>query len=262
MEWDAILYALLLGLCAGGIAGILAGLAGIGGGLIYVPMFYLIFPQQTESVALAVFASMVAVAMTSWFSTQFHWKLGHADIPTLKTLLPGLVLGASLGLWSTLALPATWLLLGLAILNARVAFDYGRSVSVKKEHKGLFVFLSLPMGFLSGVFGVAGGTMLVPLLRRRLDLKYAVGTSAACGAVMVSLALGLNVLWENSWRVLLLDHWQILLAAWLGILLALSLTSKWATNLHAKIDESTLCMVLKGVFFVIAIGFIILAYQQ
>jgi len=261
MEWDfsLLVYGLIVGLCAGGLAGFMAGLAGVGGGLIYVPVFYLLMPNSDGNIALSVFASMVAIALTSFFSACRHWQLGHVNATFFHYLWPGLLLGASLGLWSALVLPELWILLALAALNTWVAYDYGRVLPVGLQSKGRLGFLGLPIGYVSGVLGIAGGTMLVPLLRRFLSLKEAVGTSAICGAVMVTLAVFLNMLGESTWWELLQQQGLFLLAAWVGVLLTMPLAAKISASWHDKFQEQYLRVILKFMFFFIAIMFLVIA---
>ena len=130
-DLSLLIYGLLVGLCAGSVAGTIAGLAGLGGGLIYVPVYYAMMPGAGDSVALPVFASMVAITITGFFSARAHFRLGHISREALNHLLPGLIIGAAVGLWSTLRLPETLVLLGLAALNGWVAFDYGRTCHQK-----------------------------------------------------------------------------------------------------------------------------------
>ena len=264
MEWDVslLLYGLAVGLCAGVLAGFMAGLAGVGGGLIYVPVFYFLMPNSTGGMALAIFASMAAVAITSFFSAYRHWKLNHVDIRLFHRLWPGLLLGASLGLWSTLALPELLIFLALATLNAWVAYDYGRGLTVVRPHKDLLSFLGLPVGYVSGLLGIAGGTMLVPLLRRSVALKVAVGTSAMSSAVMVTLAVFLNIIGESGWRDLLQEQWGFLLATWAGLLLTMPLAAKTSAAWHDKLDERHIRIILGSIFSVIAIMFCIIAWAE
>jgi len=263
MEWDLsmLLYGLAVGLCVGVLAGCMAGLAGVGGGLVYVPAFYLLMPDS--DMALSVFASMLAISMTAVFSARSHWQLGHVDIRLLGHLLPGLLLGASLGLWSALLLPELWILLSLATLNAWVAYDYGRSLPEKPEHRGAALALTgLPIAYVSGVLGIAGGTMLVPLLRRFLNLKNAVGTSAVCGATMVCMAVVLNLSFEPDWILLLQNQWFFISATCLGILLTMPLFARKAAAWHDKLEERYLRLVLKSMFSLIAALFYILAFSK
>ena len=260
MEWDISLlcYGLVIGLGAGALAGLMAGLAGVGGGLVYVPVFYLCMPHTDAGIALAVFASMVAITMTSVFSARTHWQLGHVHTGACYRLCPGLLIGASTGLWSTLILPEIWLLLALAALNAWVAYDYGRVLSVRSSNKCLLVFLGVPIGYISGALGIAGGTMLVPLLRRFLTLKAAVGTSAVCGAAMVILAVLLNVFIEPDWQVLLSTQWGFLIAAWIGTATAMPRALMWSSHWHDICSESFLRRLLKGIFTLFSLVFLVL----
>lgn len=264
MEWDIslLLYGLFIGLCAGGLAGFMAGLAGVGGGLVYVPMFYILLPNSEAPMAVAIFASMVAIAMTAVVSARSHWRLGHVNRFLFFILWPGLLVGASFGLWSTLVLGEIWILLGLGLLNAWVAYDYGRVQAGKCKHVSMLVFGSFPIGYVSGVLGIAGGTMIVPLLRHFIPLKDAVGTSALCGAVMVLLASLLNVLWEPAWQALLLQQWGFLVFVWLGVLLVAPYSAKKSACLHDQFSEKTLRLILRAMFALIAIVFFVIAWLK
>jgi len=254
-DLSLILYGLLIGLLAGGVGGTLAGLAGIGGGLIYVPLFYACMPGHDDagSMATAIFASMVAVACTGFFSARSHWRLQHVDPTVLKHLLPGLIIGAGFGLWSTVHLPHGFVLLALAGLNAWIAFDYGRSSEGGQLGSASLMFASGPIGVVSGMFGIGGGTMLVPLLRRVVALRFAIGTAAMCGFVMALSALLLNLLLESSWQVLLSGRLPFLFGLWAGILLILPLTTRTAARLHEMFDEPEIRLLLKMLFALLAI---------
>lgn len=253
-----LLYGLMTGLGAGAIGGTLAGLAGVGGGLLYVPIFFALMPSDAGGIAMPVFASLVAVAMTGFFSARSHWRLGHVDRSALIQLLPGLLIGAGIGLWSTLRLSEIWILLALAALDGWIAFDYGRQPK-KRTVNGLpLALFSGPIGFISGALGIGGGTMLVPLLRRSCELRFAVGTSATCGAAMALCAVAANTLFEQGWHTLLAAHASWVTGAWLGILLILPVATSWSAALHAQLSESTLRIVLKGIFISLA-GLLLLA---
>ncbi|HCS12433.1 MAG TPA: sulfite exporter TauE/SafE family protein [Zetaproteobacteria bacterium] len=242
---------LAAGALAGVIAGVLAGLAGIGGGLIYVPVFYACLPHDSAGVSLSVFISLLAIVLTGGFSAKAHNRLGHINHVTAVHLLPGLVVGASIGLMLTLHLPEALVLAGLAVLDAWIAWDYGRPMGAVRGRASLWL-ASFPIGYVSGSLGIGGGTMLVPLLRRSLPLRMAVGTSVLCGTLMAAAALLVNGLLIPAWRPLLLGQLWFALGVLAAVLLVLPRATQWSARLHASLGEEELRLLLKGVFAVIA----------
>ncbi|MDQ7010990.1 MAG: sulfite exporter TauE/SafE family protein, partial [Mariprofundaceae bacterium] len=252
---------LLIGLLAGTMGGLLAGLAGLGGGLVYVPVFYATMPGDQQGMSLHILGSMVAIIATGFFSTRSHWRLGHIHRPSFRQLTPGLVLGAGLGLWLTLRVPEVLVLSGLALIDGWIAFDYGRDVRTRGNSPSL-VLCSGPVGYISGTLGIGGGTMLVPLLRRSLSLREAVGTSALCGLVMAAAAVFMNITLEPAWRALIGEHILFLGGTWLGILLILPLATGWSARLHARLPEATMRLTLKILFACLSAAFALAAVNR
>jgi uncharacterized protein len=243
---------LLAGALGGTLAGLLAGLAGIGGGLIYVPVFYACLPHDAADASLSVFISLLAIVLTGGFSTRAHYRLGNLDRPAATRLLPGLMIGAALGLLLTLHLPEAVILAAMALLDAWVAWDYGRPIDARG--KGISLGLaSGPIGYISGALGIGGGTMLVPLLRRTLPLRKAVGTSSLCGTLMACAALIANGLFVPAWQPLLASRWWFILGVSLTVLLVLPFATRTSARLHAVFGEEELRLWLKVVFATLAV---------
>ena len=94
MDW-------LIYLAAGGLAGVLAGLFGVGGGAIIVPILIFLFKAQAiapELVAkLAIGTSFATIVLTALSSVHSHHRRGNVDWGIVRTMLPGLVTGVVLG---------------------------------------------------------------------------------------------------------------------------------------------------------------------
>lgn len=202
---------------------------------------------------------MVAIMITGFFSARSHWRLGHIDRKALRQLLPGLTIGAGLGLWSTLRLPETSVLLGLSAVNGWIAWDYGRRFGSSAFRPMPLAGLSGPIGFVSGMFGIGGGTMLVPLLRRMQPLRYAVGTAAVCGMAIATSSVLLNLALEASWRTLLAPQLPFLAGTGIGIVMALPFASRWSAGLHSSMSEAALQGMLRGIFMLLSAGLFLAA---
>ena len=184
------LYTLL-----GGAAGVLAGMLGIGGGLIIVPallyFFHLqAFPREL-TMHLAVASSLASIFFTSISSTWSHHRRGAVLWSHVAPLAPGILGGAAAGAMIANLLSGS-LLRGLfGVFECAVAahLAWGRNPAPHRQPPG---FLGMSgagavIGALSSLFGIGGGTMTVPfLVWCNVNIRNAVATSSACG---IALAL-------------------------------------------------------------------------
>lgn len=177
----------------GAAAGILAGLFGIGGGAVVVPLLVFIFGltqayPEALVVHVAVASSLVTVSITSASSAVHHWRRGTVELAGFAMLAPGLVLGAMLG--PTLA----GRLSGEALSSAIGGFILLTAVQVgldlrpkEKMQLGMMSMVTAGggIGVVSALFGIGGGTLLVPWLNwAGRQLHVAVGTSSLCALVV------------------------------------------------------------------------------
>lgn len=247
----------LAGIFAGTIGGTLSGLAGLGGGVIYMPILYLLLTEGGEGAAAAVMTSLIAVFFTGLFSSYTHWRLHHVDKTLSHNFVPWLVAGATTGLWITLKISETMILLGLVVLDMWIIRDLGHSYSRKKNPAGQHP-VGVLIGFISGILGIGGGTMLVPVLRRFVALRHAVGTAAFCGTVMAGLAVMINLMVENRWPQLMQGQLVLAVSFLAGVLLVLSPSSRLAAAMHQSCPEPQIRLILRIIFAFLALFLLIL----
>lgn len=193
MEWG--LYLLL-----GAFAGTLAGLLGVGGGLVIVPVLVIIFQQQGFSsqvlVHLAIGTSLATIIFTSISSVWAHHRRGAVIWPAFWQMMPGIVIGALLGAVIADLLPSTGLRTFFGVFELMVAVQMGLNLKPDAHRQlpsrwGMGVAGGV-IGTISAIVGIGGGTMTVPfLVWCNVAMRNAVATSAACGLpIAIGGALG------------------------------------------------------------------------
>ena len=181
---------LLAYLLTGAVAGLVAGLLGVGGGIIIVPMLAWLFAQHgfaSESLMhYAVGTSLAVIVPTSLSSALTHQRLGGVLWPVARRMMVGVIPGALLGAWLATQMSSTYLsrFFGIFMLLIAVKFIAGIRPGSGYRLPGIIGLGSAGsvIGLLSALLGIGGGSMSVPfLLWCRQNIRVAVGTSAALG---------------------------------------------------------------------------------
>ena len=196
-----MLTLILLYLACGAAAGLCAGLLGLGGGLVVVPLLNYIFQLDPSvpndlGLRLAVGTSLASILFTGASSTRAHALRGSVLWSWVRPLAPALALGTFLGSRMAASLPIFGLKLFFAcflvVVAIQMAADYYPVSRGKKPGRAVLAGAGLFIGGVSSLVGLGGGTMSVPFLRwSGIDMRRAVGTSAALGLfIAASGALG------------------------------------------------------------------------
>ena len=197
------LPALTAYLSLGAVAGLLAGLFGLGGGIVIVPALFFLYLQRgfpaELCMHLAVGSSLATVVFTSITSAMAHHCHGAVRWPVVRRLSPGIVAGAALGAVLAEHSPGRFLRVFFGLFELLVAAQLALAPR-PDAHRNLpgsggMWLVGTGIGALSTLLGIGGGTLTVPLLVYcNVPLHQAVGTSAACGLpIALAGAIGFAV---------------------------------------------------------------------
>lgn len=194
----------LLALIATGVfAGLLAGLLGVGGGIVIVPVLFFLFQgfgvSAESAMLVATATSLATIVPTSISSIRSHNKKGNVDFDLLKRWAVFILVGVLVGSWLVTRVDGTWLTLlfgVIATLSAlNMLFRTGKSALFSElPGKAGQTLMGTSIGFFSAMVGIGGGTISVPLLTLyNYPAHKAVGTAAAIGLI-ISLPGALTML--------------------------------------------------------------------
>ena len=257
------LLVLLVYLLVGAGAGVIAGLLGVGGGVVIVPALLWVFALQGVSetliTQLAVGTSLASIVITSLSSIRAHQGHGAIDWPVMRRLSTGIVPGAWLGAAVAAAISSEQLLRVFAVFIILVGLQMAWGHR-PKAHRGLpgrlgMTLSGLVIGTVSAVVGIGGGSLTVPFLSWcGMAIRRAVATSAACGLpIAIAGSLGFLV---AGWHHPDLPPWSTGFIYWpalLGLVTASFLTAPLGARLAHTLPVATLKRVFALLLLVLGI---------
>lgn len=194
MDIASFLPLLVALLALSAFAGVLAGLLGVGGGIVLVPGYFYVFSQmgydgpQVMQVCLAT--SLATIIVTSIRSVQSHHKAGKVNWNTLKSWAPGIAVGAIVGVAIAANLRSVTLQMIFGCLGVCIGFymAFGKASWRLGDGMptGISTAVSAPVvGFLSVLMGIGGGSFGVPYQTLYgVPIHRAVATAAGFGALI------------------------------------------------------------------------------
>ncbi len=253
-----VMYAL-----AGGVAGILAGLLGIGGGLVIVPMLVFCLGLQgldsPQIMQIALATSMASIMFTAVSSFMAHHRRGAVAWDIVRRIVPGILVGTLAGSFLASSVPSDWLkgffVLFLLYVSTQM-FKPARITSSRPlpGRAGMFG-AGGTIGVFSALVGIGGGTLSVPFMAwHGVELHRAIGTSAAIGfpiAIAGSIGYVYNGLGVGGLPAGSLGF--VYLPALAGIVLVSVLTAPLGVRLAHKLPVARLRRVFAVLLLVVAL---------
>jgi uncharacterized membrane protein YfcA len=249
-----MLTTLLIYSAVGGIAGILAGLLGIGGGLVIVPMLVYAFEIQAIPrqliMHLALATSMASIMFTSVSSFMAHHRRGAVHWDVVKKIVVGILTGTFLGSYFASSLSTNFLKVFFVIFLYFVAIQLllGKKPKGGRDLPGMAGMFAVGniIGVVSSFVGIGGGSLSVPfMLWCNIKVHNAIGTSAAIGLpIAVAGTVGYIV---GGWKVAALPTYSVGYV-YLPALFGIAAASVFTAPLGVKLAHSLPVDKLKRVF--------------
>lgn len=253
-----IIYLLL-----GAFAGLVAGLLGVGGGLIIVPVLVFIFTGQEMAnhliVHLAVGTSLATIVFTSISSVRAHHQHGAVLWPAFWQLTPGIVIGAWLGALFADVLASDQLRRFFGVFELLVAIQMTFNVK-PRPHRQLpgragMVGAGSVIGAISAIVGIGGGTMTVPfLVWCNIAMRKAVATSSACGLpIAIAGATGFIVTGWNAVDLPVYSSGYVYWPAFIGIVIASVLSAPLGARLAHRLPAAQLKRIFAVLLYILGL---------
>lgn len=259
---DIFLLSMLIGLVAGAIA----GLFGLGGGVLIVPALIWLysesgFPAELVMI-MAVATSLATIVFTSVAAILAHHKLKAIRWQYVLRLVPGILVGAGVGAIAADFIEADKLkwcfIVYLLFSAAKVGFPQ-KQVEIEVRGGGALDYMAgSVIGLLSSGLGIGGGTLTVPyLMFRQLSIKNAVAVSSVCGfPIAISGSLAYMFL---GWQVSFLPEWSfgyVYLPALAGIIICSVVTAPLGARMANKLPAKKIKKYFSIVLILIAVKMI------
>jgi len=249
----------------GGIAGVIAGLLGVGGGIVLVPAFFYAFSHLgyggPDLMQVCLATSLATIVVTSVRSVMSHNRKGAVEWPILKSWAPGIALGAVLGVLVATGLrtPTLQAIFGALALIVALYLGFGRSDwrLGTEMPKGLTRAVVSPLiGFFSVLMGIGGGSFGVPLMSLYgVPIHRAVATAAGFGVIIaVPSVVGfllVEVPGAPPWSV-----GAVNLPAFAVIVAMTMITAPWGVRLAHATDPKPLKRVFAVFIGIVALNMI------
>jgi len=236
----------------GGLAGVMAGLLGIGGGALIVPVLVFVFeahhvnPDIIMQVALGT--SMATIVFTALSSVLAHHRRSAVIWPIFFKITPGIVIGSLAGAAIVHMLPGRTLRIMFVVFMFIIAIQMGRGTMATAAHRREFPGtpvtsgVGVVIGMLSAFFGIGGGSMSVPFMTwNGIPARQAVATSSAIGfPIALSAAIGFII---AGWNAPGLPPWSlgyVALPAFAGIVVASTAAAPFGARLAHRLSDVTL----------------------
>lgn len=258
---------LLIYLLVGALSGVLAGLFGVGGGMILVPaLIYSLTAQGVSTDVLthiAVGTSLATIVFTSINSVLAHQKHKAILWPLVRPITIGVLVGAALGAMTAAQIQGPMLqkIIGIfaLLMSAQMMFNLAPKTRRPPPGSPALVGVGGFIGWASAIFGIAGGSLTVPfLVWRSVVMQKAVATSAACG-VPIALAGAISYI-VTGWSAEGLPNWSSGFVYW-PALVGMASTSMLFARVGARLAHRLDPLLLKRLFavmlLVIGINFIL-----
>lgn len=271
LEWSALLSTVAILAVCGLCGGFLAGLLGIGGGIIFVPVFYFVFTHvfgvsADVAMMLAAGTSLACMIPTSITAALAQYHRGNTDLDVIKTWAPGMILGVLVGSLISSFYGGEW----LAVLFGVVMLLNSLNTFFRAKSKPSFSGLPRPMGqrligfFVAGfsvMLGIGGGTLTVPVLNAcSVEPHKSVGTSSAVslfvcipGAILL-FATGTTP--ENA------PIFTVGYVSWLAVACVVPLSifmAPWGVTIGKKVSPTTLKRIFAVALFCVSVRMLISA---
>jgi uncharacterized membrane protein YfcA len=247
----------------GALVGFLAGLLGIGGGLIIVSSLALMFAAHAGFPAqyimhFAIGTSLAAIMAGAWSSFRTHHRHGAVDWTVVKDMTPGLLLGVLAGVALARVVPTAFLkyffLAFMAFMTVTMALNLRPKPARALPGPGALRGVALVIGAMSSLFGGGAAALGVPFLTWcNVTTHRAIGTCAAMGfPLAIAGTVGYAI---AGWSVPDLPPWSlgfVYLPAFVGI----SATSVFFAPLGARLAHKLKGAMLRRIFalFLIVMG--------
>jgi len=190
----SVLWLISLGVVSGAAAGLLAGLIGIGGGIVIVPVMYYGLvsagASADQAAHIAVATSLAAILPAALASSFSHWRAGNTDLAFLREWGPGIAIGVVAAQLVAPHLRGSALtgVFGLFTLMAAVRFAAPTRFRpiVERPPNGNFRHLAgISIGVVSGFAGVGGGILTnIVMVLSGVPMHKSIGRAAAVGVVV------------------------------------------------------------------------------